>query len=192
MNVEFLSFYSVPLWLFSLMFVIFSLEVLNIFWWLYSSVFDISDGFQFSSVVQSCPTLRDPMDCSTPGFPGHHQFPELTQIHVRWVSDAIKPSHLLSSPFPPTFNLSQHQGLFQQVSLHQVAKVLEFQLQHQSFQWIFRTDAAAEIPKLWPLDEKNWPIWKDLDAGKDWRWEEKGMTEDEMVGWHHRLNGHEF
>ena len=82
------------------------------------------------------------MDCSTPGFPVYHQLPEFTQTHVCWVSDAIQPSyHPLSSPSPPAFNLSQHQGLFKHVSsLHQVAKVLEFQLQHQSFQWIFRTD----------------------------------------------------
>ena len=60
--------------------------------------------------------------------------------------------------------------------------------------WIFigRTDAEAETPILWPPDAKNWLIGKDSDAGKDWRWEKKGMTEDEMVGWHHRLNGHEF
>ena len=57
--------------------------------------------------------------------------------------------------------------------------------------WIFRTDAEAEAPILWPPDVKSWLIWKDSDAGKDWGWEEKGMTEDEMVGWHHRLNGHE-
>ena len=90
---------------------------------------------QFSSVAQSCPTLCDPMDCTTPGLPVHHQLPELAQTHVHQVNDAIKPSHTLSSPSPPTFNLSQHQSLFQQVSSsHQVAKVLEFQLQHQSFQ----------------------------------------------------------
>ena len=89
-----------------------------------------------SSVVQSCPTLCDPIDCSTPGFPVHHQLPELVQTHVHWVSDAIQPSHpLLSSS--PAFSLSQHQGLFQWVSsLHQVVKVLEFQLQYQSFQWM--------------------------------------------------------
>ena len=76
-----------------------------------------------------------------PGLPVHHQLPELTQTHDLWVGDAIQPSHPLSSPSPPTFNLSQHQGLFKWVSSsHQVAKVLEFQLQHQSFQWIFRTD----------------------------------------------------
>ena len=96
---------------------------------------------QFSLVAQSCPILCDPMDCSTPGFPVHHQLLELAQTHVHTVGDAIKQSHPLSSPSPPTFNLSQHQGLFQWVSfLHQVAKILEFQLQQQSFQWIFRTD----------------------------------------------------
>ena len=96
---------------------------------------------EFSSVTQSCPTLRDPVDCSTPGLPIHHQLPESTQTHVHWVSDAIQPSHPLSPPSPLDLNLSQHQGLFQWVSSsHEVAKVLEFQLQHQSFQWIFRTD----------------------------------------------------
>ena len=95
----------------------------------------------FSSVAQSCPTLCDPMNCSTPGFPVHHLLLEFTQTHVHWVSDAIQPSHPLSSPSPLTFNLSQHQGIFKWVSSsHQVAKVLEFQLQHQSFQWRFRTD----------------------------------------------------
>ena len=86
-------------------------------------------------------TLCDSMDCSMPGFPVHHQLPESTQTHVHWVSDSIEPFYPLSSPSPPAFNLSQHQGLFQSVSSsHQVAKVLEFLLQHQSFQWIFRTD----------------------------------------------------
>ena len=68
---------------------------------------------QFSSVAQSCPTLCDPMDCSTPGFPIHHQLPELPQTHVHRVGDAIQPSHPLSSPSPPAFNLSQYQGLFE-------------------------------------------------------------------------------
>ena len=96
---------------------------------------------QFSSVTQSCLTLCDPMDCSTPGLPVHHQLPEFTQTHVHQVSDVIQQSHPLSSPSPPAFYPSQHQGLFQWVSSsHQVAKLLEFQLQHQSFQWIFRTD----------------------------------------------------
>ena len=94
---------------------------------------------QFSSVTQSCLTLCSPMDCSPPGFPVHHQCLESPQTHVHQVSDAIQPSHPLSSPSPPALNLSQHQGLFKWVSsLHQVAQVLE--LQHQSFQWIFRTD----------------------------------------------------
>ena len=71
----------------------------------------------------------------------HHQLPKFAQTHVHWVSDTIQPSHPLSSPSPPAFNLSQHQGLLKRISSsHQVAKVLEFQLQHQSFQWIFRTD----------------------------------------------------
>ena len=78
------------------------------------------------------------MDCSTPGFPVHHQLLKLAQTHVHWVGDAIQPSHPLLSPSPPAFNLSQHQGLFQWVSSsHQVAKVLELLLQHQPFQWIY-------------------------------------------------------
>ena len=78
---------------------------------------------QFSSVAQSCLTLCDPMNCSMPGLPVHHQLPEFTQTHVHWVCDAIQPSHPLSSPSPPALNLSQHQGLFKWVSLsHQVAK----------------------------------------------------------------------
>ena len=99
------------------------------------------NSVQFSSVTQLCPTLCNPMDCSMPGLLVHHQLLEITQTHVHWVSDAIQPSHPLSFPSPPTFNLSQHQGLFTWVSSsHQVAKVLEFQLQLQSFHWIFRTD----------------------------------------------------
>ena len=94
----------------------------------------------FSSVTQSHPTLCGPMNRSTPGLPVHHQLPEFTQTHVHQVSDAIQPSHPLSSPSPPAFNLSQHQGLFQWVSSsYQVTKVLEFQLQHQSFQWTPRS-----------------------------------------------------
>ena len=100
---------------------------------------------QFSSVAQSCLTLCDPMDCSTPGLPVHHHLPEPTQTHVHWAGDAIQPSHPLSSPSPTTFNLSQHQGLLKWVgSSHQVAKVLEFQLQYQSFQWRPRTDLLKD------------------------------------------------
>ena len=79
------------------------------------------------------------MDGSTPSFPVHHQHPKLTQTQVHWVGDAIHPSHSLSSPSPPAFNLSEYQELFQWIiSSYQVAKVLEFPLQHQSFQWISR------------------------------------------------------
>ena len=96
---------------------------------------------QFSSVTQLCPTRCNPMNCSMLGLPVHHQLPEFTQTHVHRVGDAIQPSHPLSSPSPPAPNPSQHQGLFQWVSAsHEVAKVLEFQLQHQSFQWTPRTD----------------------------------------------------
>jgi len=95
-------------------------------------------NLQFSSVAQSCPILCNPVYCSTPGFPVHHQLPELSQTHVHWVGDMIQPSHPMPSP-SPTFNHFQHQGLFQWVrSLHQVTNVLE--LQHQFFQWIFRID----------------------------------------------------
>ena len=96
---------------------------------------------QFSSVTQLCPALCNPLDCNMAGFPVHHQLLELTQTHVHRVCDAIQPSHPLSSPSPPAFKLSQHQSLFQWVStFNQVAKLLELQLQHQSFQWVFRTD----------------------------------------------------
>ena len=94
----------------------------------------------FSSVAQSCPALCAPMNCSMPGLPGHHQLLEFTQTHVHRVSDAIQPSHPLSSS-PPAPNPSQHQSLFQRVNfLHEVAKVLEFQLQHHSFQRNPRAD----------------------------------------------------
>ena len=90
---------------------------------------------QFSSVAQSCLTLCDPMNHSIPGLPVHHKLLEFTQTHAHRVGDAIQPSHPLLSPSPPAPNPSQHQGLFQRVnSSHEVAKVLEFQLQHQSFQ----------------------------------------------------------
>ena len=100
---------------------------------------------QFSSVTELCPTLCDSMNCSTPRLHVHHQLPEFTQIPIYRVGDAIQPSHPLSCPSPPIFNLSQHQGLFKWVSSsHQAAKVLEFQLQHQSFQWTPRTDLLED------------------------------------------------
>ena len=93
------------------------------------------------SVTKSCPTHYKPRDCSTPGLPVLHYLPEFAQTHVHWVGDAIQPSHPLLSSSPPAFNLSQHQGFFQWAgSLHLVAEVLQLQLQHQSFQWIFRLD----------------------------------------------------
>ena len=92
-----------------------------------------SSSVQFSSVIQSWPTFCDPMNRRMPGLPVHHKLLEFTQTHAHRVSDAIQPSHPLSSPSPPAPNPSQHQGLFQLVNaLHEAAKVLELQLQHQS------------------------------------------------------------
>ena len=133
---------------------------------------------QFSSVTQSCPTLCNPMNCNMPGFPVHHQLPQLTQTHVHWVSDAIQPSHPLSSPSPPAFNLSQHQSLFNWVSSsHQVAKVLEFQLQHQSYKWTPRTDLHLIKAMVFPVVMygcESWTIkkadcWR-IDAFEQWWW----------------------
>ena len=117
---------------------------------MYSNMFSTLLSWYFSVILleniiaqyfSSIQLLLRPMDCSTPGFPVLHQLPELAQTHVYQVGDAIQPSHPLSFPSPPAFNLFQHQGLFQQVSYsYQVAKELEVQLQHQSFQWIFRID----------------------------------------------------
>ena len=101
----------------------------------------VKGSIQFSSVTQSCPTLCDPMNSSTPGLPVHHQLPEFTQTHVHRVSDGIQPSHPLSSLSPPAPNPSQHQSLFQWVNTsHEVAKVLELQLQHHSLQRNPRAD----------------------------------------------------
>ena len=108
-------------------------ELINIFYY--------CDSVQFSSVAQSCQTLCNPMNRSTPGLPVHHQLPQFTQTHAHWVRDAIQPSHPLSSPSPPAPSPSQHQSLFQWVSSsHEVAKVLEFQLQHHSLQRNPRAD----------------------------------------------------
>ena len=107
-------------------FPLFHFQLLMIF---LKSIKEKQSSVQFSSVAQSCPTLYDPMNLSTPGLPVHHQLPEFIQTHVHWVGDAIQPSHPLSSPSPSAPNPSQHQSLFQWVnSLHEVAKVLEFQL----------------------------------------------------------------
>ena len=118
------------------------------------------------SITQSCPALCNPMDCSMPGFPVLHHLPEFTQARVHRFGDAIQPSHPLLSPSPPTFNLSQHQGLFQWVSSsYQLAKGLELQLQHQSFQWIFqvisfRSDPYRSLDSPKYVSSHNVPSWK--------------------------------
>ena len=124
---------------------------MKMYWAMYISYFTmLLISVQFTSVAQSCPTLWDPMDFHMPGFPIHHQFSELAQIHVHWVSDTIQTARPLSSHFPPAFNLSQHQGLFQWVSsLHQVVEGLELQLQHQSLQWKLRTDFLNKECDIW-------------------------------------------
>ena len=106
--------------------------------WLFIGVYSLCTSIQFSRSVSDSVI---PWTEALWGLPVHHQLLEFTQTHVHWVGDAIQPSNPLPSPSPPTLNLSHHQGLFKWVSSsHQVAKVLEFWLQHQSFQWIFRTD----------------------------------------------------
>ena len=96
--------------------------------------------------AQLCPTLCDPMDCSTPGLPVPHHVPELAQVHVHCIGDAVRPSHPLTPSSPSALNLSQHQGLFQWiVCSHQMTKILELQAQHQTLQWIFRVD----LPQDW-------------------------------------------
>ena len=144
-------------------------------WWHYpyrgfslvSGIWYILKNFSYwssSSVQFSCSVVSNsmwPLDCTTSGFPIHRQFPEIAQTHVHRVGNAIQPSHPLSSPSPPAFNLSQHQGLFQWVSSsHQVAKVLEFQLRHQSFQWYsglisFRIEwfVLPSLPSLFSLNK---------------------------------------
>ena len=115
--------------------------------------------FQFSSVAQSCPTLCDPMNCSTPGLPVHQQLPEFTQTHVHWVSDAIQPSHPLSSPSPPALNLSQHQGLIkwvssasggQSIEVSASTSVLPMNTQDWSFQWIWNSSSVNWDLYLFP------------------------------------------
>ena len=111
--------------------------------------FIVISSVKFSSVAQSCPTLCNPMNCSTPGLPVHHQLPEFTQTHIHRVSDAIQPSHPPSSPSPPAPNPSQHQSLFQWVNYsHEVAKVLEFQLQHHFLQRNPRADPTPYLKSI--------------------------------------------
>ena len=119
-------------------------------------IWDIYSYSQFSSVAQSCWTLCDPCTASTPGLPVHLQLLEFIQTRVHLVDEAIQPFHSLSSPSPLDLNISQHQSLFKWVSSsHQVAKVLEFQLQHQSFQWIFRTDFLEDGLLVSPCCPRN-------------------------------------
>ena len=194
---------------------------------------------QFSSVAQSCPTLCDPMNRSTPGLPVYHQLPEFTQTHVHRVRDAIQPSLPRSSLSPPAPNPSwqhikkqrhyfadkcpsrQSYGFsssllwlweldYKESSVLKnwcfwivvLEKTLESPLDCKEIQpvhsegdqpWDFfgRNDAEAEAPVLWPPHAKSWLIGKVSDAGKDWGQEEKGTTQDEMAGWHHRLRGRE-
>ena len=158
---------------------------------------------QFSSVTQLCPTLWDPMDCSMPGKPRQYI---KKQRHYLANRGPDNQSYSFSNSPVWMWELEHKQGwvsknwCFWTVMLE---KTLESPLGCKEIKlvnpkgnqtWIFigRTDAVAEAPILWPPDTKSWLIGKDPDAGKDWRQEEKGMTEDEMVGWHHRLNGHEF
>ena len=141
------------------------------------------------------------MDCRTPGSSVLHYLPEFAQIHVHWVGDAIQPSHPLLPPSPLAFNLSQHWGLFQWVG--SLENTLESPLGFKEIKpvnlkgnqsWIctIRTDAEAEAPIIWPSDSKSWLIGKDADVGKGWRQEEEEATQEEIVGWYHQLNGHEF
>ena len=143
--------------------------------------------------LQSCLTLCDPMDSSLPG--------SLSTVFSRQ-------EHWSELPFPSRWmweldykeSLAPKNWCFWSVALE---KTLESPLDCKEIQpdnpkgnqsWIFigKTDAEAETPVLWSPEVKNWLIWKDPHAGKDWRWDEKGATENEMVGWHHQLNGHEF
>ena len=130
---------SLHLYPFQIRLLFWSLQTFFTFFWISSWL--LSNGLkgqylsenclsdQIRSVAQSCPTLCDPMNRSTPGLPVHHQLLEFTETHIHWVSDAIQPSHPLLFPSPPAPNPSQHQSLFQWVnSSHQVAKVLDFQL----------------------------------------------------------------
>jgi len=119
-----------------------------------SSPGSVCHAFQFSSVAQSCLTLCDPMDYSTPGLPVHHQLPELAQTHIHRVSDAIQPSHPLSSPFPPAFSLSQHQGLFQGVSSsYQVVKYWSFSHTFMSREKQFDQLLAFKSPRKYAFFE---------------------------------------
>ena len=156
--------------------------------------------FSFSSVAQSCPTLRNPMNCSTAGLPVHHQLPEFTQTHIHWVSDAIQPSHPLSSPSPPALNLSQHQGLFKwdALRLHKKAFQLHMELggriegtlESEGWAWFWITYPWQWVPELLFSASIcfsmlgfqirfHWPLWKlshSFLKKKRRRWKERNKT----------------
>ena len=139
------------------------------------------------------------MDCSTPSFPVRHHLLEFAQVLIHWIGDAIQTSHPLSSS-PSAFNLAHHQGFFPVSQLFTSggqsigASVSTSVHPKLNESWIFigRTDAEAEALILWPPDVKSWLMGKNFDDGKHWGQKEKEVAEDEMVGWHHWLNEHEF
>ena len=165
-----------------------------------------------SEVAQSCPTLCDPMNCNLPGSSVHGIFQaRVLRQHIK------KQRHYFANEGPSSQCYGFSNSHVWMWELHykeswapknwwfwtlMLAKTLETILdckeiqpvhpKDQSWMFIGRTDAESESPMLWPPNTKNWLIWKDPDAGKDWRQEEKGTTEDKMVGWHHRLNGYEL
>ena len=143
---------------------------------------------QFSSVTQSCLTLCNPMNRSMPGFPVHHQLPEFTQTHVHWVSDAIQPSHPLSSPSPPPSIFPSIRVFSNESTLcmrwpkywsfsfsispsNEYPGLVSFRMDWLDF--FGRNDAKAKTPVLWPTHAKSWLIGKDFDAGRDWGQEER-------------------
>ena len=146
-----------------------------------------------SSVAQLCLTLCDPMDCSTPGFPVHHHLMQLAQTHVYWVGDTIQPSHLFSSSHVWMWELDYKESwapknwCFWTVVMENTlksplaCKEIKPVNPKGNQSWIFIGRTDAEAPILWPPDVKNWLIGKDPDAEKDWRQEEKGMTEDDYA-----------
>ena len=116
----------------------------------YSCIKLLTYRVQFYSVTQSCPTIYDPMNCSMPGLPVHHQLPEYTQTQVHWVSDAIQPSHPLSSPSPPALYLSQHQGLFKWVNS-------SHELTHDA--WGGQNIGVSPSTSVLPMNTQDWSPW---------------------------------
>ena len=144
------------------------------FCWLYTASPSLAtkDVINLISVITSVQSLSHvrlfttPWNCRTPGFPVHHQLLELAYTHVHWVSNAIQLSHPRSSLSPPAFNLFQHQGLSQWVSSSQMAKVLEFRFQHQSFQWIFRVDFLYNWQRCSPCSPRDSKVFSNTTLQK--------------------------